>query len=158
MAFETLSTDVALDAAMLSLHFWNAGDHERTYRYALLAAERADRAHASAEAAVHYDRAVDAARRVAQVDDTVIVGQVLAEIDPNGSGNGAAPAASSEDGPGMTAAGTGEGDADIGEVAGDRVRLEMSPYDITRGRINFRHLDTPRPTGGQRKKYFPKKR
>jgi translation initiation factor IF-1 len=43
-------------------------------------------------------------------------------------------------------------------IAGDRVRLEMSPYDITRGRINFRHLDTPRPTGGQRKKYFPKKR
>ena len=35
---------------------------------------------------------------LAQVDDTVTVGQVLAEIDPNGSGNGAAPAASSEDG------------------------------------------------------------
>ena len=30
---------------------------------------------------------------LAQVDDTVTVGQVLAEIDPNGSGNGAAPAA-----------------------------------------------------------------
>ena len=42
-------------------------------------------------------------------------------------------------------------------IAGDRVRLEMSPYDITRGRINFRHLDTPRPAG-QRRKYFPKKR
>ena len=37
MAFEKLSSDVALDAAMLSLHFWNAGDHERTYRYARLA-------------------------------------------------------------------------------------------------------------------------
>jgi translation initiation factor IF-1 len=43
-------------------------------------------------------------------------------------------------------------------IAGDRVRLEMSPYDITRGRINFRHLDAPRPGGGQRRKYFPKKR
>ena len=43
-------------------------------------------------------------------------------------------------------------------IAGDRVRLEMSPYDITRGRINFRHLDSPRPIGGQRRKYFPKKR
>jgi translation initiation factor IF-1 len=44
-------------------------------------------------------------------------------------------------------------------IAGDRVSLEMSPYDITRGRINFRHLDSPRPTGGpQKKKYFPKKR
>ena len=26
-------------------------------------------------------------------------------------------------------------------LAGDRVRLEMSPYDITRGRINYRHKD-----------------
>jgi translation initiation factor IF-1 len=44
-------------------------------------------------------------------------------------------------------------------IAGDRVRLEMSPYDITRGRINFRHLDTPRPAGGpQKRKFFPKKR
>jgi pyruvate/2-oxoglutarate dehydrogenase complex dihydrolipoamide acyltransferase (E2) component len=50
---------------------------------------------------------------LAQVDDTVSVGQVLAEIDPNGSGNGAAPAA--EEGPGLATAGTGEGDADIGE-------------------------------------------
>jgi class 3 adenylate cyclase/tetratricopeptide (TPR) repeat protein len=68
-AFETLSTDVALDAAMLSLHFWNAGDHERTYRYARLAAERADRAYTAAEAAVHYERAVDSARRVTLVDN-----------------------------------------------------------------------------------------
>jgi translation initiation factor IF-1 len=26
-------------------------------------------------------------------------------------------------------------------LAGDRVRLEISPYDISRGRINFRHKD-----------------
>jgi translation initiation factor IF-1 len=26
-------------------------------------------------------------------------------------------------------------------LAGDRVTLEMSPYDLTRGRINFRHKD-----------------
>jgi translation initiation factor IF-1 len=26
-------------------------------------------------------------------------------------------------------------------LAGDRVRLEMSPYDVTRGRINYRHKD-----------------
>ena len=33
-------------------------------------------------------------------------------------------------------------------LAGDRVTLEMSPYDLTKGRINFRHKDTnsgPRP-------------
>src|SRR5215207_4331530 len=51
---------------------------------------------------------------LAQVDDTVAVGQVLAEIDPNGAGgNGAS--ATTEPGPGLTAAGTGEGDQDIGE-------------------------------------------
>lgn len=31
-------------------------------------------------------------------------------------------------------------------LAGDRVRVEISPYDLTRGRINFRHKDE-RPTG-----------
>ena len=25
-------------------------------------------------------------------------------------------------------------------IAGDRVNLEISPYDVTRGRINYRHL------------------
>ncbi|MFJ1302525.1 translation initiation factor IF-1 [Bordetella genomosp. 5] len=34
-------------------------------------------------------------------------------------------------------------------LAGDRVTLEMSPYDLTKGRINFRHKDErsgPPPT------------
>ena len=26
-------------------------------------------------------------------------------------------------------------------LAGDRVTIEMSPYDLTKGRINFRHKD-----------------
>ncbi len=26
-------------------------------------------------------------------------------------------------------------------LAGDRVTLEMTPYDLTKGRINFRHKD-----------------
>ncbi len=26
-------------------------------------------------------------------------------------------------------------------LAGDRVSLELSPYDLTKGRINFRHLE-----------------
>ena len=26
-------------------------------------------------------------------------------------------------------------------LAGDRVSLELSPYDLTKGRINFRHLN-----------------
>jgi translation initiation factor IF-1 len=31
---------------------------------------------------------------------------------------------------------------------GDRVVIEVSPYDLNRGRINFRHKDTNRPMGG----------
>ena len=36
-------------------------------------------------------------------------------------------------------------------LAGDRVSLELSPYDLTKGRITFRHLERrgPAPTGGQ---------
>jgi len=30
-------------------------------------------------------------------------------------------------------------------LAGDRVTLEMSPYDLTKGRINFRHKDDYAP-------------
>ena len=30
-------------------------------------------------------------------------------------------------------------------LAGDKVSLEMSPYDLGKGRITFRHID-PRPT------------
>ena len=29
-------------------------------------------------------------------------------------------------------------------AAGDRVRLEMSPYDLTKARINFRHREVRR--------------
>ncbi|MFM6986585.1 MAG: translation initiation factor IF-1 [Hydrogenophaga sp.] len=34
-------------------------------------------------------------------------------------------------------------------LAGDRVSLELSPYDLTKGRINFRHLEGrgPAPSG-----------
>ena len=30
-------------------------------------------------------------------------------------------------------------------LAGDRVTVEMSPYDLTKGRINFRHKDLTAP-------------
>jgi len=33
-------------------------------------------------------------------------------------------------------------------LAGDKVTLEMSPYDLTKGRINFRHKDERASTGG----------
>ena len=38
-------------------------------------------------------------------------------------------------------------------LAGDRVTVEMTPYDLDKGRINFRHKDVlaPLPGGGQRR-------
>jgi translation initiation factor IF-1 len=39
-------------------------------------------------------------------------------------------------------------------LAGDRVTLEMSPYDLTKGRINFRHKDAGASTGGARRPQF----
>jgi translation initiation factor IF-1 len=43
-------------------------------------------------------------------------------------------------------------------IAGDRVRLEMSPYDVTRGRINYRHLDKAAGPPQVRRKFPYKKR
>lgn len=42
-------------------------------------------------------------------------------------------------------------------IAGDRVNLEISPYDVTRGRINFRHLDKPGSVPGRRRFTFKKR-
>jgi translation initiation factor IF-1 len=40
----------------------------------------------------------------------------------------------------------------IRTIAGDRVTVEMSPYDLERGRINFRHrTGGPTPVPGQRR-------
>lgn len=33
-------------------------------------------------------------------------------------------------------------------IPGDSVSLEMSPYDLSKGRITFRHLDRRGPPGG----------
>ncbi|MBT5434244.1 MAG: translation initiation factor IF-1 [Alphaproteobacteria bacterium] len=41
--------------------------------------------------------------------------------------------------------------ARIRVLTGDRVTVEMTPYDLTKARINFRHKDEssmPRPGGG----------
>ena len=33
-------------------------------------------------------------------------------------------------------------------LAGDKVSLELSPYDLNKGRITFRHIETRGPSGG----------
>ncbi|NTV95849.1 MAG: translation initiation factor IF-1 [Thiobacillus sp.] len=34
-------------------------------------------------------------------------------------------------------------------LAGDKVSLEVSPYDLSKGRINFRHIETRGPAPAQ---------
>jgi class 3 adenylate cyclase/tetratricopeptide (TPR) repeat protein len=68
-AFEALATGDGTEAAMLSLHFSSAGDHERAYRYARAAAERSKTLFAVTEAITHYERAIEAARRLDVVGD-----------------------------------------------------------------------------------------
>jgi class 3 adenylate cyclase/tetratricopeptide (TPR) repeat protein len=55
--------DVDADPAVLSLHFILAGDHERAWRYARTAADRAVAKFAQADAANLYRRAIDAGRQ-----------------------------------------------------------------------------------------------
>lgn len=39
-------------------------------------------------------------------------------------------------------------------LAGDKVTLELSPYDLSKGRITFRHIEKrgPAPAGRQRRR------
>lgn len=38
-------------------------------------------------------------------------------------------------------------------LAGDKVSLELSPYDLSKGRITFRHLDSKRPAAPQKRRH-----
>jgi class 3 adenylate cyclase/tetratricopeptide (TPR) repeat protein len=55
-------------AELLSLHFFHAQDNEKAYRYSLLAGERAQEKFANVEAAIFYRRALEAARRLPDLD------------------------------------------------------------------------------------------
>ena len=37
-------------------------------------------------------------------------------------------------------------------LAGDKVSLELSPYDLSKGRITFRHIEGRGPAGQQRRR------
>lgn len=37
-------------------------------------------------------------------------------------------------------------------LAGDRVSLELSPYDLSKGRITFRHIEGRSPVAPQRRR------
>ena len=38
-------------------------------------------------------------------------------------------------------------------LAGDKVTLELSPYDMTKGRITFRHIEGKGPTGPRKRRF-----
>lgn len=39
-------------------------------------------------------------------------------------------------------------------IAGDKVSLELSPYDLTKGRITFRHIENRSPVRAPQKRRF----
>ena len=43
-------------------------------------------------------------------------------------------------------------------IAGDNVTVEMSPYDLSRGRISFRHRGNAMPAPPTRRQTFVRKR
>jgi translation initiation factor IF-1 len=45
----------------------------------------------------------------------------------------------------------------IRSMVGDRVTVEMTPYDLTRGRLVFRHRDGPAAAPGARRAYRPRR-
>ena len=38
-------------------------------------------------------------------------------------------------------------------LAGDKITLEMSPYDVSKGRITFRHIEGRMPAAPRRRSY-----
>ena len=66
---EAMSTDLDADSPTLALHFWRAGDAERTWRYAQMAGELARESYANVDAAAQYERALEVSRRVPEITD-----------------------------------------------------------------------------------------
>ena len=63
----------AARAALLSLHFEAAAQHEKTWRYGVLGGDRARETYANGEAAVLYTRALGATRHLAQLPSAEVV-------------------------------------------------------------------------------------
>ena len=78
-AIESRTAMTADVAALLSFHFLAAQDWSRTWRYARVAAEGAQAAHAPGEVATHLERAVIAGRRLDEVEDDALA-KVFADL------------------------------------------------------------------------------
>jgi len=78
-ALERLAEDPDTIADSLALHFSRAGDYDRAWRYARIAADRARLAYANADAARLYEMALDAARRTPDADPIALI-QVWSDL------------------------------------------------------------------------------
>jgi class 3 adenylate cyclase len=67
--FERSADDPEELADLLSLHYSIGGDPERAWHYARLAGDQAREAYANVDAAAHYTRALDSARRLEEIAD-----------------------------------------------------------------------------------------
>ena len=68
----TLGPDLDSEAALVSLHFLQAQRFEEAWRYAGVAGERAGAVYANVEAAVFFERAIAAARRLPELARTEV--------------------------------------------------------------------------------------
>jgi predicted ATPase len=68
--FERMADHPESLADLLSLHYSIAGDAERTWHYARIAGDQARDTYANVEAAAHYVRALDSARRLDDVSES----------------------------------------------------------------------------------------
>ena len=66
---EGISTDLDADSPTLVLHFARAGDAPRTWRYAQMAGDLARRSYANADAAGHFETALETSTKVPDVTD-----------------------------------------------------------------------------------------
>ncbi|MGB7858883.1 MAG: adenylate/guanylate cyclase domain-containing protein, partial [Acidimicrobiia bacterium] len=64
--------DTEAVAEFLALHYFEAGEFEKAYRYSRLAGDKARAAYANTDAARHYKRALEAVRNIVIDDETVI--------------------------------------------------------------------------------------
>ncbi|MFP4554707.1 MAG: adenylate/guanylate cyclase domain-containing protein, partial [Actinomycetota bacterium] len=69
-AFEKSVNDPYTIADLLSLHFSIGGDTERAWHYSRVAGDQARDAYANVDAAAHYARALESARRLDEVTDS----------------------------------------------------------------------------------------
>ena len=66
-------------AGLLAMHFSQAGEHDRAWSYGLVAGRRARQTYANVEASGHFERALEAARHLPEVDVTTRA-QVLVDL------------------------------------------------------------------------------